>query len=268
MPGRAGSKLSWPVAFRNRQRLTGCDWMRIEHQHLANFFFMRSTAAAHRLSRRDCASILCGQSDIAQISAGGRGSRRRNLRRIERQRLQSTMRCRLRGRSSHLRRRLHWDLKTARPARHHVRSRWNHDRAFQGQRLDRTAACRGFRRRSYFRSVLQAENPVDEACSGPKAAQAEQSAARSRAEPAADGSSPWERPEPGWMQPGWAVEYPALEIKGSAGTITSVSGAAVLLIDHHNFLRRVFRICLLCGRSRRGACGLAVFTGGRYSESS
>ncbi len=45
MPGRAGSKFSWPVAFRDRQRFTGCDRMRIEHQHLSNFFFMRSTAA-------------------------------------------------------------------------------------------------------------------------------------------------------------------------------------------------------------------------------
>ena len=86
MPRRAGGKLSRAIAFRDNHRTAGRQGLCIEHQHLAQRFFLRCVATGHRRSRRHGYRGLHRQPKLAKVSAGGCGSRRRNLRRGRRQR--------------------------------------------------------------------------------------------------------------------------------------------------------------------------------------
>ncbi len=129
---RAGGKLSGAITFRDNNWAAGRYGLGIEHQHLAQRFFLRCVATGHRRSRRHGYRGLHRQPKLAKVSAGGCGSRRRNLRRGHRQRngLQCVACGCLWRRRCNLWRGLRGNLKSIWLTRRDVGRWWNHNGAF------------------------------------------------------------------------------------------------------------------------------------------
>jgi hypothetical protein len=249
----AGGKLSRTIAFRNNHRAAGRNRLGIEHQHLAERFFSRGVSTGHRRSRRHRHGCLHRQPKLAKIAAGRFRSRRRNLRRGcghgQRKRLQRVICGGFWRRRCDLWRRLRGKLKSIGSARCHVRSRWNYDGTLQGQRWHGAMAGRCFDWSSYFwpRSRREQKRP--------------QPALRHRLHRLGDLRNINRQHLHGMIHRHWgARDSGGRNQVGQRGILLhderawlndSLPSADVVLIGHHDFLRRILRISLLRTRPPR-----------------